>query len=301
VEAHSGNGAHGKNHEKRVSTVFQLLGNNPHPAQPNGRDAVEEVEEAADPLCGGILFEMDAACGIFWGAALAAGVRAQKGKAPGCSGVLAAAKALIEAYGSTGGSMQCGELTGMQRWSFPRYMLQGNIGRCGNQIAYWAPRFHEVIDSALSSAGGHETPGDGANCACADMKAVGRAIGFDVAPYAAVPAGLAGGLGLSGNACGALAAAIFTVCLKYFVSRDKPRHSMLRSLMQGFGRGVSWMDSSRNINEGFKLRFGSKSCADIAHRKFGSAEELAEFVNNGGCREVIDAVEELAAMHAAAS
>lgn len=66
---------------------------------------------------------------------------------------------------------------------------------------------------------------------------------------------------------------------------------MLRSLMQGFGRGVSWMDSSQDINDGFKLRFGSKSCADIAHKKFGCAEELAEFVNNGGCREVIDAVE----------
>jgi hypothetical protein len=36
----------------------------------------KEVEEAADPLCGGILAEMDAACGVLWGAALAAGVRA---------------------------------------------------------------------------------------------------------------------------------------------------------------------------------------------------------------------------------
>jgi hypothetical protein len=197
--------------------------------------------------------------------------------------------------------MQCGELTDMQRWSFPRYMLKGNIARCRNQVAHWTPRFHEVIDSASSAETGGESSGDRGNCACAAMKAVGRAIGFDVEPYAAVPAGLAGGLGLSGNACGALAAAIFTVCLKYFVNRDKPRHSMLRSLMQGFGRGVSWMDSSQYINEGFKLRFGSKSCADIAHRKFGSAEELAEFVNSGGCREVIDAVEELAAMHGSAS
>ncbi|TFG83535.1 MAG: hypothetical protein E4H20_05285 [Spirochaetales bacterium] len=39
-------------------------------------------------------------------------------------------------------------------------------------------------------------------------------------------AGLAGGLGLSGNVCAALASTIVAILLKYFRDRNRPKHSM---------------------------------------------------------------------------
>ena len=49
----------------------------------------------------------------------------------------------------------------------------------------------------------------------------------------AIVAGFAGGVGLSGNVCGALAATLYALAVKYFVDRNKPKHGMLRSNMQG--------------------------------------------------------------------
>lgn len=260
----------------------------------------KEVEEASDPLQGGILCDLDAACGILWGAGLAAGVRAQKKISDHIiarNAALYATQKMIHAYYQQEGRVNCTDIINMEKWNFSIYMLKGNSFRCHNNIARWALRFSEVINSSLAESSEDLTSQTQQNCACDAMEKVGQAIGLDVSPYATIPAGLAGGLGLSGNACGALASAIFTQCLKYFISRNKPRHSMIRSLLQGYSIGTPWMNPSRKLNEEFKHQFGTRACRDITKKVFSKSSDLSAFLKEGGCSNVIDSLTKLAVKH----
>jgi hypothetical protein len=65
----------------------------------------KELEEASDPLCAGLVAEMDGACGVLWGTALAAGVRA-RARIPDADSAqeatLAAARGAVAAYRRAG-------------------------------------------------------------------------------------------------------------------------------------------------------------------------------------------------------
>jgi len=263
----------------------------------------QEVEEASDPLCAGILFDLDAACGILWGGSLSAGIMAQRSfldPIAAKNAALRATRKLFDEYNQQEDRVNCGERINMRKWNFLLYMLKGNSFRCQNNIAGWAPRFREIIDSSMRESVEDRPSDNQQNCACMAMDKVGQAIGLDTTQYAAVPAGLAGGLGLSGSTCGALAAAIFTQCLKYFHSRTKSRHGMVRSILQGFYFGIPWLNPSMNLNEEFKQKLGTKSCKGITNKVFSNNAELSDFLRDGGCSGVIDRLAELAVKYQAA-
>ena len=200
----------------------------------------KELEEASDPLCGGILADLDCACGVLWGAALAAGVRSSRrigDRRSARTAALRATQAAVEAYRKKGGPPNCCDVTEMKRWNMIRFLLKGNLRVCRRQLIEYGPVFDDVIDESIDTSDVAGTDGPPLNCASLAFRRTAEAIGLEIEEGQTVTAGLAGGLGLSGNGCGALAATIFALALKYFIDRQKPKHSMLRSNLQGLGVG----------------------------------------------------------------
>ncbi|MBU8914333.1 MAG: C-GCAxxG-C-C family protein [Spirochaetales bacterium] len=152
----------------------------------------KELEEASDPLCGRLLAELDAACGVLWRAALAAGVRARNritNRQYAASAALEATREAVRWYKCAGASLSC------RRRRFTR---------------------------------------------------------------------------------------------KYFIDREKPKHSMIRSNLQGMLVGDGWMAPSRYILKQFKDEFGTKMCSEISGASFQSAGQLEEHLNAGKCDSVQD-------------
>ena len=253
----------------------------------------KEIEEAADPLCGGILVELDCACGVLWGAALAAGVRASRridDHRVAQIAALLAAKECVDWYASAGKTVNCGEITRLKSWGMLKFMAKGNLRVCQGQLADNAADFHARIDEALEQAQSKKTAGALRNCASEAYRNTAKQIGLEVEDGDVIVAGLAGGIGLSGNGCGALAATVFAISLKYFLDRKKPKHSMLRSNLQGFQIGYGWTEPSRRVVESFREKFGTKMCSDITKTSFASPDELHAFLETGACSGVLDSL-----------
>jgi hypothetical protein len=246
----------------------------------------KEIEEASDPLCGGLLLDGDCACGVLWGAGLAAGVRARERLPDRNAARLAAllsAKACLNWYSAQGKPVDCGQIIGMKKWNMPLYLLKGNLRVCLRQLSECALDFHNRIDETLQIV---ETSGEAQplrNCASESFRETARVIGLEEEDGDVLVAGLAGGLGLSGNGCGALVGAVFAHMLKYFKDRDKPKHSMLRSNLQGLYIGDGWMEPAREVVRRFTNALDTKKCAEITQTEFGSPEDLHRYLETGAC------------------
>ncbi len=97
---------------------------------------------------------------------------------------------------------------------------------------------------------------------------------------AVMVSGFAGGMGLSGMACGALGAAIWKSTLDW--CRNNPGQS-------GYNN-----PKSKEILEAFKDITGSEMlCSKICDQSFNSIKEHSDFVKNGGCEKLIDVLAEV--------
>jgi hypothetical protein len=101
--------------------------------------------------------------------------------------------------------------------------------------------------------------------------------------HAVMAAGLAGGIGLCGGACGALGAAVWILGMK--ISRekgvknlwgDKTYNAKLETLMDRFMKSTDYK---------FK-------CSEITGRTFDHAGDHAGYLATGGCAELIKALAE---------
>jgi hypothetical protein len=258
---------------------------------------LEDVEQAAGPLAGGLLGEGHA-CGMLWGVALAAGIRAaDRFESPAArqAAGLHATRTTLDEHVEDGNPVDCSEITGFPRWTrwtLFRYALSEKPKVCEAYMAAWGRRFHETIDRALDTFDGEACGGEPLrNCACEAMRRVGEVIEFEVEGYATIPSGLAGGLGLRGNACGALGAAILTQCLQHYTRSEAPRDSMLRSVLQEVtGIGAGYRKPSERLLQSFQDRYGALTCAEITGRRFESLQDHAEFLESGGCGELLEAL-----------
>jgi hypothetical protein len=91
--------------------------------------------------------------------------------------------------------------------------------------------------------------------------------------------GFAGGLGLSGNGCGALSAAIWMKTLNW--CRKNPEK-----------RGYAY-DGIEDIMKIFEeATQGKMLCSEISGKQFSSIDDHTEFIANGGCNGMIDLLAE---------
>lgn len=228
---------------------------------------------AAFPLAGGIM-RQGHQCGALWGAALATGEESfRRGTDRGQAVALAVAatQSLVDSFTKRAGTVNCGEFTGcnwMNPFSIVKHMVSGGIPLCFNLVNEWAPEAFAAADDALTRATAGSLP---AAISCATEVAKKMGAGDE---EAVTVAGFAGGLGLSGAGCGALAAAIWVKSLAW--CREKPKD---RNLSNPY---------AKKLMKVFKSETGGEMlCQNICDQRFKTAAEHTEFIKNGGCDKLM--------------
>ncbi len=256
-------------------TLFHVLNNAyDHP--------LLEEEHAVPPFAGGIM-QHGFQCGMLWGAVLAAGAEAYRQYGAGAeaeSRALLAAQKLVDSFRSQNQHVNCSDITDLDKSSttmdqLKYFLLKGGTIGCFQMAAKYAPEALNAINSAMEEK--HvdvpETP-----ISCAALLA--QKMGVEE-KYRVMAAGLAAGIGLSGEVCGALGAAIWIIGLKMHM--EEGVKNLWRD--EGFNKRFAELMDSFLENSDFEFE-----CQNIVGRKFVNIADHADYVCAGGCSKIIDAL-----------
>jgi len=219
-------------------------------------------------------------CGMLWGAALAAGAQAYRIHGPGPqaeTAAIVATQGLLESFRTdTNNEINCLEITEInlhgsnQALPIFRFLLKGGPIACFRMAARYAPKAFDSIDVALSEKY-YETPSSPVSCTALLAQKMGLS-----EMHTVMAAGLAGGIGLSGGACGALGALIWIAGMDH---TDEP---------VGFDVTNTWVgDIIEKYLESSDYEF---ECSEIVGRKFEHLDDHADYLHEGGCSEIIEAL-----------
>lgn len=245
-------------------------------------DPLGDEEYAAMPLAGGIL-QHGYQCGMLWGATLAAGARAYRllGAGPRAEArAVAAARRLVETFRAQNGSADCVDITDIDSASSAlqttvHFFVKGGSLQCARMAARYAPAALDVIGATLPE----EDVEAAAPASCAALLA--RRMGASDL-HAVMAAGFAGGIGLSGGACGALGAAIWLMGIG--------------RLEAGAGKLAYKAPDALELIARFLKRTGHTfECAGIVGRRFEGVSDHAAHLRGGGCGEIIEVLAAAAA------
>jgi hypothetical protein len=238
------------------------------------------------PFAGGVM-QHGYQCGMIWGATLAAGAEAYRRFGPGPEAEAAsirAARSLVESFRTRHGEINCFEITHIDKSSTPWEMIKfflikgGTVG-CIKMAGWYAPLAREEIEKAFAEqeAGVQSSgaaPAQPLSCAAALAQKLG-ASDF----HATMAAGLAGGIGLCGGACGALGAAIWFLGMEIGLDKegtpkyeDHARDPRSQEIIERFLRATD-----------FKFE-----CSEIVGRTFEDPDDHAAWIRDGGCSELME-------------
>lgn len=233
-------------------------------------------ERAALPFAGGIV-QHGYQCGLLWGAALAAGARAFRLFGSGAEAearALDAARRIVASMRSDYGEIDCMELTGTD-WrksaTVVRYLIKGGTFKCFSMAGNFAQIARGAIDAAFSAEQREAPP---LPVSCASVLVLKKSASER---HRIMAAGLAGGIGLSGDACGALGAAIWV--------------DGMNRIRTGENK-ITYKDpGSLAIIEAFlKASDYRFECSEIVGRTFETIDDHARFIRDGGCSRIIEAL-----------
>lgn len=247
----------------------------------------ELTELALNPLAGGIMNQSQQ-CGMIWGASLGVGAesyRRHKDQGLATAVAIRATKELITSFEKRSKTVNCAEILG--------YSLSNILGiarlmvsttwkgmensKCFDLAEAWAP---EAINSAKKGLNSTESIYTEKPLSCASE--VVRKMGGSEEEIL-MAAGFAGGLGLSGNACGALSAAIWMQTLQW--CRKNP------------GKMPPYFNNkpAKQILKTFKKLTGSEMlCKNITGQQFENINAHGSYLKSGGCEELIDGLVNIA-------
>lgn len=245
------------------------------------------LEEKASMVLAGGLANQGYQCGLLWGAALAAGAQVYRlmGQGPQAEvGAMIASQRIVESFRArTNNEINCLEIMEMsnhetnQTLQILKFLRKGGPIGCLRMAAGYAPEAFSAINSAFSEK--HiEAPSPPVSCTARLAQKMGAS---DL--HTVMAAGLAGGIGLSGGACGALGAAIWIASMN---CSDPP---------VGFNFTESW--ASEIIEKFLEISDYDFECSKIAGCKFENISDHAKYLGNGGCSHIIEG---LAAISSAA-
>lgn len=235
-----------------------------------------EIEErSSEPLAGGLMHGYQ--CGMIWGSTLAAGAQAYRLYGPGPqteATVVGAAQEIVQTFRECTSHVDCLDITDTNpqngRQVFTHFFLKGGVARCVGMASKFAPEAFTHINDAL---GRHS---DCANCSSGNCAALlARKVGASE-KHQVMASGLAGGIGFSGGGCGALGAAIWLLGIK---GREEGlKNKVINSRIEGM------------IEKFLKTSDHEFECSEIIGRQFKNVDDHAEFVNSGGCSEIIESL-----------
>ncbi len=234
----------------------------------------DEEEKAIDPMAGGIL-QQGYQCGMLWGASMAVGAesfRRNGNTDRALPTTILATQHLMKSFAERTGSIECEEITQCDftnKKSFLKYMLSGKFVSCFKLAGKWAP---EALQAAREGLGTQDTnqPQETNSCASEVVRQMGGG-----EEEMAMVAGFAGGLGLSGNGCGALAAAVWKNALVH--NRKNP------------GKSTPYdPESNDTLKVFYKETDYEMMCDKICGKSCSSLEEHTLFLKSGGCKKLIE-------------
>lgn len=236
-------------------------------------NVLEKEERAADPLAGGIL-QKGYQCGMLWGATLATGTEAYwrlKDSNKAIALAIMASQHLVRSFKESAQTVNCREITKTdfsKKFQILKYLLFKTRG-CFNLAEKWAPEAVKAAEEGLSYKEA-ELPEQTLSCASEVVRKMG---GSD--EEIITVAGFAGGIGLSGYACGALSAAIWRNSRKWIIENpEKPPYNN---------------NFAKNTYRSFcKASNGEILCHKITGKHFETIEQHSEFIKKGGCANLID-------------
>jgi hypothetical protein len=241
-------------------------------------------EEASAPLAGGIM-NHGFQCGMLWGASLAAGAEVYRrfGSGPQAEATaIMVSERLMETFKArTTNEMNCTEIIEVNFQEMEGFMpvlkflvKGGKIGpgACFRLAAGYAQDAFNLIDATLPEEP-VEAPSQPISCAAVLAKKMGAD-----EMHVVMASGFAGGISLSGGACGALGAAIWL------------------KAMDSYEEGASKIGYFNNpvysavIDRFVKSTDCEFECCEIVGRKFESIDDHAAYLRAGGCSEIIEAL-----------
>lgn len=250
---------------------------------------LEKEESAAHPLAGGLLHRGHQ-CGMIWGATLAAGADAYNrfGSGPKSEVIaIKVAKKIAESFDARAGAINCRDITDtdfLSFWSRMKYLFTGKGFDCARLAVKWAPEAFETIRNALAEEP-VEVPKDPVSCAAIAARKMGAS---DM--EATMAAGLAGGIGLTGGACGALGAAIWLTALRWYRENPEVDDNFLRALRHEASQKNDFYQWARSALKGFlNVTSGKILCSEIIGRNFKNIKDHADFLKAGGCSNIVEA------------
>jgi hypothetical protein len=220
-------------------------------------------EQAIDPLAGGIV-QQGYQCGMLWGASMATGAEAYRRFSDMNTAIavtISATQIIMESFERMTNTIACEEITNTDfnhKKSFLKFMLTGKFLGCFKLAGKWAP---EAIQSAVK---GLDTELDKKNmhaisCASELIKKMGGTEKEQV-----MVAGFAGGLGLSGDACGALSAFIWKQIFELVKTGDWT-YRMNDEITQGIVKAF------------YEITDYQIECKDITEKRFPSIQDHTEY------------------------
>jgi len=235
----------------------------------------ETEERAADPLAGGI-YRQGYQCGMLWGAALAVGAESyrkfdDRDKAIGIA--IKATQHIMEAFLKRAKSIECHDLTDCDwssKVSMAKYFLSGKFLYCFNLAEEWT---QEAIQAAVEGLSLEQNDLTQQPVSCASK--VAKKMGASDEEMVMV-AGFAGGLGLSGNACGALSSAIWMKTLDSCRKNEKSTFSN--------------PNAEETLEKFYAETDYEMLCDKISGKCLRTVEDHTEFIKNGGCDKLINAI-----------
>lgn len=235
----------------------------------------KELEErASDSLAGGIM-QKGHQCGMLWGASLAVGAEAFrkcKSQNQAIAISVTATQKLMASFTERENTTNCREITNCDfssKLSMAKYFFSGRFLHCFNLADQWAP---EAVKSAIEGLSSKEILFTNECMSCATE--VAKKMGASDEEMIMV-AGFAGGLGLSGGACGALSAAIWMKSLIW--CREVENKSPMTNPY-----------SKKTLDTFFEATDSKILCSDITGNHFKNIDEHSKFIKYGGCINLIE-------------
>ena len=239
-------------------------------------------EKASDMLAGGIA-QKGHQCGLLWGASLAVGTesfRKHNNTSMARATAIHASGLMVSSFINRTKTVNCRDISRVD-WENKYQMIiytvktvaQGFVfSPCFNLITKWTPEASKAAKTGLN-----EYVNNTSTCVSCASEVVKKMGATD--EEATMVAGFAGGIGLSGNACGALAATIWYKMLVW--GRNN----------QGKSQGYLNNPEAKAVLRAFYMQTDSEMlCNKICNRKFTTIDEHSEYIENGGCKNIIEAL-----------
>ncbi len=243
---------------------------------------MEYEEYALEPFAGGIK-QHGHQCGMIWGAVLAAGARSYELYGAGTEAearAIFAAQTLVQTFDKRYNNINCYEITQLNKSSsnlqmVTYFLLKGGSIGCLRMSAGYSKAAFSKLNDALAEEN-ITVPTSLVSCASVLAKKIGASD-----QHATMVAGLAGGIGLCGEACGALGAAIWLVGMKF--SKDNEVKSL-------WGDKEFSEKFEKMMNSFLKASDYEFECSAITGKKFENASEHSSWLKEGGCSKILDAL-----------